>query len=235
MASQADVNQFAAAGRDLRAASARTVTDIWNNVDLDNLSAASSVLQETMPIVVAEFGDIAATVAADFYDEIRDQSTASQAYRTQLAAAAPSEQVAASTRWALGPMFSPEPDSPAALARLLQVADRMVLSQGDATIRRNVSSDPARPRWAWVPNGKTCAFCTLKASRGAVYHTSDTAAGGRHADCDCATVPIFPGDKYPQHYNPDDYRELYEQGRAAADGHSLHQILAGMREQTGLA
>lgn len=235
MASQADVRRFSDAGKDIRTTATRAATDVWRTVNLANLDQASSTLQELMPIVVTEFGEVAATVAADFYEQIRSESTAKKAYIVSLAAPAPAEQVAASTRWALGPMFAAAPDEAAAYARMMQVVDRLVLSQGDSTIRLNVASDPANPRWAWVPTGKTCAFCTLKASRGAVYRTSDSAAGGRHADCDCTSVPIFKGDKYPEHYNPDDYRDLYKEGRDAASGHSMKQILAGMREQTGLA
>lgn len=85
-----------------------------------------------------------------------------------------------------------------------------------------VDADPARPRWARVPVGRTtCAFCLLLASRGFEY-TSASAAGAEvkfHAGCDCAVVPSWG--KTPlavEGYDPDKLYELYEAAQRGRTG-----------------
>ena len=43
------------------------------------------------------------------------------------------------------------------------------------TGRFTAQNDPTRPKYARVPQGKTCAFCAMLASRGFVYASEDTA------------------------------------------------------------
>lgn len=58
--------------------------------------------------------------------------------------------------------------------------------------QRSIRRDPTKPSWARVPQGKSCAFCTMLASRGFTY-TSEESAGGDgnkyHDDCHCRIIP----------------------------------------------
>lgn len=86
--------------------------------------------------------------------------------------------------------------------------------------QRNVRLDPSNPRWARVPQGKTCAFCTMLASRGFAY-TSEEAAGGEgnafHADCDCRIIPTW-GEQTLPNYDWRKYEQWYEEAKEAAGG-----------------
>src|SRR5690606_30591406 len=166
---------------------------------------------------------------------------------------APAEQVQRMTRWAVGPLAAQElisltddaegplvtvvpPDPDTALQRIMSAALRMVLQPGRDTIADNVGRDPARPRWARVPVGKTCAFCSMLASRGAVYASEETARMRHyHDDCNCGAIPMWDGDDYPEGYDPDALYEQYASARSAAGTTSVKPLLSKLRDQTGLA
>ena len=76
------------------------------------------------------------------------------------------------------------------------VAD-MINASARLTTQRNMRIDPSKPRWARVPRGaRTCAFCTMLASRGFTYLSEDSAGLEMqyHRDCDCQIVPSWPPD-----------------------------------------
>ena len=98
--------------------------------------------------------------------------------------------------------------------------------QLNSTIMANAARDRKRGvRFARVTTGReTCAFCYMLASRGAVYHTRETAGqfSHYHRRCDCKVVPGFEDD-------PD---------APLVEGHDpalmrLHMAL--IEEQTGLS
>ncbi len=106
-----------------------------------------------------------------------------------------------------------------------------------AQIQRSIRRDPTKPSWARVPQGKSCAFCTMLASRGFAY-TSEEAAGGEgnkyHDDCHCRVVPSW-GKQTLAGYDPDKYKELYESAKRMADdadeSTASRNVLTWMREQ----
>lgn len=92
---------------------------------------------------------------------------------------------------------------------------RLVTSSGRLTLMDMLGKDPTKPRWARVPNGPTCEFCVMLASRGWVYWTEDSARlGGSFHDgaCDCSVVPSWGAQKL-KGYDPD---KLYEQYKRCA-------------------
>ncbi len=78
--------------------------------------------------------------------------------------------------------------------------------------------------WARVPQGKTCDFCLMLASRGAIYESKETARGRKgkryHRKCDC--VPFFARDErdYPEGYDPN---QLYREYKARREADNLIQ------------
>lgn len=81
------------------------------------------------------------------------------------------------------------------------------------TIVANVGRDRDKgARFARVPAGtETCTFCLMLASRGAVYHTRETAGEFKHfhRNCDCKVVPSFEGDPDAELVQGVKPRELY--------------------------
>jgi hypothetical protein len=152
-----------------------------------------------------------------------------------MAEPAPAGQAAAVARWAAGPLFGAQPDPARALEHLSGGVQRLVLQPARATIADSVDQDPADARWARVPSGlTTCAFCRLLASRGAAYHSEESAGGlanSYHSDCDCVPTPVWPGESEP--YDVDQYLDEYAAATAKAGG-KPKAILAQMRTDLGI-
>ena len=188
------------------------VASAFQRIDPYDARGASRILQEVLPGIVEKYGDVAAVAALDYFESLREESPGRRTpYSPGLAEVIPIEQARASTRWAVGGLFtSPEDVRPDLVLSALQgVADRLTKAQGRDTLGLAVAGDPDRPRFARVPSGRTtCRFCAMLASRGAVYLSEDTAGGLHefHDRCDCAVVALYEGVPLPAGYDPDYYR-----------------------------
>ena len=233
MPSRADVERFADANRSIRALVLAELERLWRGLNTQNADAVRDLLLEAVPLLVASYGDVAATVAADFYDEVRDSSRAPGRFTAAPVTALDVEALAGQVRWAIGPLYSANPEPADALGRLSQKVDEFTLQAGRDTIAHSAAKDPAKAHWARVPVGKTCAFCLTLASKGAAYRAEETAARKFHGKCDCTATPFWPDDPYPEGYNPDALLQQYQDARAAADSGRPKAILSALREQTG--
>ena len=233
MASRRDVEQFATGLRGVRALALRELRGFWATLDLRDAVRAREALQEFLPLLVANYGETAVSVAADFFEDMRDAAGAPGSFGAVLADQVEPVAVRHNVAWAVGPLFGEDGD---ALARLAHITDRMTLQPGRDTIARSVANDPSRPRWARVPTGpETCAFCRMTASRGASYTSPEAAGRGRayHADCDCTPTPVWDGQPYPDGYDPDALLEQYLEAREDAGTGHTKAILSELREQQG--
>ncbi|WP_406083101.1 hypothetical protein OHA01_26330 [Micromonospora zamorensis] len=236
MATPADVAAFRATQADVVTLALAELADWWQQL-LALLTGDVPVAQiETVTAdLVAVYGDAAALAAVDWYDELRDQADVRGTFRARMAEPAPREQAAAVARWAVGPLFGAQPDPAKSLEHLSGGVQRLVLQPGRQTIATNVDQDPADARWARVPSGPTtCAFCRLLASRGAVYHSEESAGGlatSFHSLCDCVPTPVWPGEQEP--YDVDALVDEYSNARAEAGGNPK-AILAQMRKDLGI-
>ena len=236
MATPADVAAFRSTQRDLVAVVLAELVRWWREL-IASLTGDVPVaeMESFTADLVATFGDAAALAAADWYDDLRLQADVPGRFRAVMADPAPREQAAAVARWAAGPLFGGQPDPPQALENLSGGVQRLVLQPGRATIADSVDLDPADARWARVPSGlTTCAFCRLLASRGAAYHSEESAGGlanSYHNECDCVPTPVWPGEQEP--YDVDALLEEYNAAREQAGG-DPKAILAQMRKDLGI-
>lgn len=183
------------------------------NLQFDDIVATTNALEIFMPALVAEYGEIGAAVAVDFYDELREGSPAKlKPFSAEMAELPNQKAIQASTRWAVGPLFQQEKDPDMTLRNLTQVTDRMVKQVARDTIFHSAQKDPSRASYARVPSrSNTCKFCLMLASRGAVYASEKAAGKGNHwhAYCGCSVIPMWDGDAYPRGYDPDALYEEY--------------------------
>lgn len=235
MPSRADVERFADANRNIRALVLAELEALWRPLDTRNADATRDFLLDAVPLLVASYGDVAATVAADFYEEVRDASRVAGRFMPVPVTSLDVDDLLGQVRWSLGPLYSGSPAPAEALGRLSLKVDEFTLQQGRDTVAVNTRRDPAGPRWARVPVGKTCAFCLTLASRGAAYRSEESARGARkfHGSCDCTPAPFWPNDPYPEGYNPDALLQQYQDARKEAKSGSLKPILSKLREQQG--
>lgn len=201
-ASRADVEAFRRALAGLSALARRELTTVWRSLDLEDRAAFTAILEASTDVVTG-YGDAAAVAGLDFYEDLRARHTELAPYRGALPPPTPEEQIQASARWALA---QPDP-----YGNLMKVADRLTKAPGRLAIEQSMNGDPSNPRYARVPSGaETCLFCAMLASRGAVYHSEQSAGAGHdyHDFCDCSPVPVF-GTELPEGYDPDHYLDIY--------------------------
>lgn len=109
---------------------------------------------------------------------------------------------------------------PSAVSRLVKMA-------GVDTTMQNALRDGAY--WAWIPRGDTCAFCIMLASRGWQKASKKAIKEGHaehiHANCDCTYAIRFGNDLDVAGYDPDEYRDMYDD----ADGVGWQEKLNSMR------
>lgn len=136
--------------------------------------------------------DMAAMLAAEFYDGIRELAVGER-----LGAFAESGRVPEATDGAVRAFVQdlvdgggPDP----VIQKCLERMDYETRRAAATCITRNSRRDPSRPRYARIPaGGETCDFCIMLASRGPVYHTEASAGAVDHfhANCRCQVVPFF--------------------------------------------
>lgn len=235
MPTQAELAEYVKANQSVRKLALRDIGTLWAKlVDLPAAGQRDALL-EAMPLLVARFGEIAGTVAADFYELQRDYAGGVRSFMVEIADVADTEAVRASTRWAVDPLFREEMDRDAVLRRLGEVLDDRALGQGKRTLVANAQRDPAKPKVARVPVGTTCAWCRMLASRGAVYASQATALAASHAHCDCVPTPLWADSQMPVGYDPEDLYEQYRRAAKAAGSGSPKAITAELRKQQGIA
>ena len=104
---------------------------------------------------------------------------------------------------------------------------RLVKRAGADTTLQNAKRDGAE--FAWIPHGDTCAFCLMLASNGWRKASKKTIKGDHaehiHANCDCTFAIRFDGKSNVAGYDPDKYREMYDD----ADGKTWKDKLNSMR------
>lgn len=234
MPSRADVDRLVSSSRDIRALVARDLNAFWSTLDLSDPGAVRDALIAFMPSLVDLYGDVAATVAADWYADVRSAAGVVGRFTPVLAANVPASVIEPRIRYAARHLFTDTPD----LARsfLVDAVGTYVLQSGRDTMIASASRDRWKPRIARVPTGATtCAFCLVLASRGAVYASVESAGkfNKYHNDCDCQVVPIGRGDDFPDGYDPEALLLQYQAAQQSAESGSFKGVIAELRVTQG--
>lgn len=168
LATSRQVEQFRTDLNNVVAVARAEAEEFWRGVDKSDPVYVRGEMIEFMQDLTLVYGEVAAGVAADYFEDLRSTSDAADGRFTAISSGAvPAEQVAGSTGWALS---TADP-----LAAVVGVADRLIKQAGRDTVVNNVARDRAA-RYVRVPRGaETCAFCLMLASRGAVYSSGEAA------------------------------------------------------------
>jgi hypothetical protein len=173
-------------------------------------------LFEFVPVLIAQYGDIAATVAADWFDELRATEGVTGRFRAPLAPLVPDEVVNGRLGFATrpdGPLFSGAFDTLTTFTAM--IANEYALQPGRDTVMQAAHKDKAA--YARVPEPGACKFCLMLASRGFVYSKSTVGDSKKfHGKCRCNAMPVWDETKarVEYGYDPD---ALYDQYRALRD------------------
>lgn len=210
------LRQFERANDGIAALVERDLAAFFALLDFSKPGAVKLDLFDYIPELVAQYGDVAATVAADWYEELREVEGVGGSFRPSLAPPLPLDQVNGRLGYATrptGPLWTG--DSATLTAFLSMMANEYALQPGRDTVMQAAHKDKAA--YARVPEPGACKFCLMLASRGFVY-SKDTAGDSKkfHGKCRCNAMPVWDETRarVEYGYDPD---ALYDQYRAAQD------------------
>lgn len=172
----------ALARRDLAAAFAEL-----NRLPADRVAGPLAVVLQELG---DKYGTAAAALAADWYDELRDESGAGGRFTAEPVADVETARYRALARWGIDPLFGPQSDVSAALTLLAGGLQRTIADQHRLTIVDNSIRDTAAAGWKRVGVGGSCGFCRMLIDRGHVY-TEAGVTFRSHDHCNCAASPEF--------------------------------------------
>lgn len=173
----------------------------------DELEAA---LMEVVAPIVVEHGDVAATIALEWYERQREAAGVEGEFTPTLAEPVPRSYIAADVREAVEPQRRGTSDYSGLVANLQGRTTRLVMRPADETFRINVEADPAHPRWAFVPHVGACGFCVMLGSNGWMYSSRQAVLRSRHTNCTCTPVADFDTENpHLDGYDPEWMRQAY--------------------------
>lgn len=194
----------------------------YGNIDRDMLIDYAYALS-------TKYGEASATLSAQMYDAIAELSGAAVPAALPAATASYSE-VAKTVNGIIKNTGSDQV--------LAQGVGKLVKQAGADTMLQNAYRDRPKGKGskkrhsgaqvAWVPVSDTCPFCMTLASKGWQNQTEWAAndhAEHIHANCDCTYAVRFDGKSGIEGYDPDVYREMYEN----AEGNSSSEKINSMR------
>ena len=190
------------------------VVRLFQELNFYDVPLAREEIKAFLVEMVDMYGPALAEGAVEWYQSVRPDSL--KPYDPEIIKALDMpERMDRTSRYAVE-LLQRDPASAAkVIARAL---GREIQSPARRTLLKAADLDPSAPRFARVPRGKTCAFCTLLASRGWVYHSEELAGGAGHEfheRCDCRIVPDWEHKDLPG-YDPDDMYGMYLKARRRA-------------------
>jgi hypothetical protein len=121
-------------------------------------------LEAALPDLVALYGSAAASLAADWYDESRDQARVDGRFQAIVADLPDLGATEALAGWGTGPLFQAEPDMEAARSQVEGGFQKIVGDMHRDTVIRSLSADPQAKGWIRQTTGKSCNFCVMIAA-----------------------------------------------------------------------
>ncbi|GAA1891785.1 VG15 protein [Williamsia serinedens] len=163
---------------------------LWAQLDP---STVREGLFDVLPALVGDYGDAAATVSADWYDEHRADLNVPGRFAADVA---PNPDLGADALAGWGTSLA-QNNFDTALALISGGLVKRVMTAGRDTIIDNVERDPQARGWQRKARPDGCAFCQMLAGRAIVYRSRTTADFASHDNCGCTCVPAFGGREVP--------------------------------------
>lgn len=209
--------------------------------------------------VVDEYGQMAASLAAQAYEEQRDAAAITDLFEVPLAESPPQEQVEATLRWATKDLWPRDVEDPRTtwaqaqpVAVRLDSADRktasavekLVLDVGRETTRQAARQDRQAVGYARAAALGACSFCRLMASRGMIYKSEgaagrdandlfsgDASVAKYHDNCHCQIITVFRGQRFELSPHAARWEQIYRDYAAPYPGDQLRRFRAAIAER----
>lgn len=164
----------------------RDLASLWTIAG--DAELARDALTDILARLVAIYSAAAATLGADYYDDVRDAANVAGRFIAIPSAPVADDAVEALARVAVGPLFQAQPDPTSALTLARGGLQRHVANADRETVRLSAIEDPRARGWVRVGVGE-CDWCKQYID-GEVHHVAgyDFKA---HDHCNCTAVPVF--------------------------------------------
>lgn len=253
MVSVRQARDFERAQRELSRLIERDIRRTWDALDAYTVEGKRDALLDLIPGLVNHYGDAAATIAAEYFEQCVGEAAVIPAFDL-------SDTVAGSVRYGIGPAFEGRGED--AVSLIVSSSQRHMLQFARSTMYESACVHDG-VYFARVPEPGACEFCRMLAARGAAYTSKRSATavttGARegesfHDDCSCSVAAARDDSELP--YNPQTYyseyvaardaspeslvprdglsREAYEARVKALTGDSQQAIAARMRAMSGM-
>ena len=164
------------------------LTLIW--ADFNSAGVARDGLMRVLPELVDMYGSAAATLGADWYDEMRAAAKVKGRFRAIPAELPDQGRTDALARWGVTPLFQAESDFASALTLVAGGLQRIVSNADRESVTGSSVADPRAQGWQRVGSGASCEFCSMLIDRGDVYSEA-SADFLTHDHCNCGAEPVF--------------------------------------------
>lgn len=201
--------------------------------------ATRQALMEDIPELIDYYGLGTSALAADLYDDLRDEAGMPGLFAAEPILEEDPERVRNHLAWATAPLF--DPGILASVAdRLARIVQPEVARPYRETVVRNTRRDPYATGWQRIAGEGACKFCAMLADRGAVYK-KDTVDFAAHTSCMCSAQPVFyervfvegfhAGDVYSAETGRYGHYALRETGKGTVEASEM-QYLGSARSRT---
>lgn len=172
--------EFRRALRDLMVLAESDIRDLWRLVK----DAGPDALYELLPDLIDTYGSAAQSIAADYYDNLREVESVPGSF-------APIVEAPVST--GAGPLIgwatATAADDVAFQQLIVGGMQRRIVNQSRDVVTLSSIADPGARGWMRIGVGK-CDMCTVLIGRGAVY-TERSVDFKTHDKCGCNAAPAF--------------------------------------------
>jgi hypothetical protein len=160
----------------------RDLAALWLQVETPK--QAEAALRDVLPGLIDAYGAAAATLAADYYDDRRDEAGVRGRFT-----AIPAEISETGAQPLVGWALATSQDFDGFRGLIEGGTQRRIANFSRQTIAGSAIADPAARGWKRVGAGG-CDFCRMLIGRGAVY-TESSVEFEAHDHCNCGAEPAW--------------------------------------------
>ena len=157
---------------------------VWASL---NAAAGFDGLMDELPTLVEIYGSAAATLGADWYDELRAAEDVAGRFTAITAEATPKKRVYALAGWGASEAAK-NPDT--ALTLVDGGLQRIIANSDRESVTVSAVADPKSSGWKRVGSGNACDFCQEIIGYDRVYSEA-SAEFLSHDNCFCSAEPEF--------------------------------------------
>lgn len=155
--------------------------------EVDNAKLVEEALRDTLPRLIALYGSAATSLAADWYDEMRERAGAKGRFRPIISDLPDVGRTDALAGFAIGPLFGADPDAATAFSKAGGGLQRIIFNADRFTVTGSATQD-RQAGWMRVGNGE-CDWCDQYLT-GEVHYVEGYDFDA-HDWCRCTAEPVF--------------------------------------------